>query len=216
MVRVRTNNIELIKKLKDFRKSYFTVADLEKVLDLKRESLYVTLNRLVKSGVLIRRAKNVYSLFTDPFAVEKIAGELYFPSYLSFEYVLSYYSILSQVPYTVTFATSRPTKKMTIGGISVEFSHLTKELFFGYVLSEGRYIAEKEKALLDELYMVSMGKRSINFMELDFSDIDRKKLEEYAKKFPSHTKLLLKSVKEYIGTTPITLGGAERIYWDRK
>jgi predicted transcriptional regulator of viral defense system len=74
MARVRTKNVDLIKKLKDFRKSYFTVADLEKVLDLKRESLYVTLNRLVKSGVLIRRAKNVYSLFTDPFAVEKIAG----------------------------------------------------------------------------------------------------------------------------------------------
>ena len=81
MARVRTNNIELIKKLRSFHKSYFTVADLEKVLELKRDSLYVTLNRLVKSGVLIRLAKNVYSLFTEPLGIEKIAGELYFPSY---------------------------------------------------------------------------------------------------------------------------------------
>ena len=216
MDRVRTNNITLIKKLKDFRKSYFTVADLEKVLDLKRDSLYVTLNRLVKSGVLIRRAKNVYCLFTDPFEVEKIASELYFPSYLSFEYALSYYSILSQVPYTVTFATSRPTKKMTIGGIAVEFSHLKKELFFGYVLKNGAYIAEKEKALLDQLYMVSMGKRALDIEELDFKDIDRKKLEEYAREFPSSVKPFLKSVKKYFGSTPITLEGAERVYWDRK
>lgn len=216
MARIRINNIALIKRLNDFRKSYFTVADLEKILELKRDSLYVTLSRLVRSGVLLRSARNVYTLFTDPFRVEKIASELYFPSYLSFEYALSYYSILSQVPFTVTFATSRPTKKMTIGGVAIEFSHLKKDLFFGYILKDGKYIAEKEKALLDQLYMVSMGKRVIDTEELDFRSIDRKKLEEYARKFPTAIKPLLKKVKDYIGSTPITLEGAERIYWDRK
>ncbi len=216
MARVRISNIELIKKLADFRKSYFTVADLEKVLDLSRDSLYVTLNRLVKSGILIRQAKNVYSLFTSPFEVEKIASELYFPAYLSFEYALSYYSVLFQVPYTVTLATSRPTKKMTIGGVAVEFSHLKDELFFGYTLKQGKYIAEKEKALLDQLYMVSMGKRSIDIEELDFRDIDKRKLEEYARKFPAQIKPLLRATKEYLGTTPITLEGAERVHWKSK
>lgn len=213
MARIRINNIALIKKLNDFRKSYFTVADLEKILELKRDSLYVTLSRLVRSGLLLRSARNVYTLFTDPFRVEKIASELYFPSYLSFEYALSYYSILSQVPFTVTFATSRPTKKMTIGGVAIEFSHLKKDLFFGYVLKDGKYIAEKEKALLDLLYMVSMGKRAIDTEELDFESIDRKKLEEYARKFPAAIKPLLKKVKDYIGSTPITLEGAKRVYW---
>lgn len=191
MVRVRPKDTELIKELRGFNKSYFTVADLEKVLDLKRDSLYVILNRLVKSGVLIRLAKNIYSLFTESVDVEKIAGELYFPSYLSFEQALSHYGILSQIPYTKTFATVRPTKKMIISGVEVEYSHLKKELFFGYILKNGKYIAEKEKALLDQLYMVSMGKRSINIEELDLKSMDIGKLTEYAKKFPNFVNLLL-------------------------
>src|SRR3989344_6006828 len=185
MARIRPKDVELIKKLRDFHKSYLTVADLEKVLDLKRDSLYVTLNRLVKSGVLVRLAKNIYSLFTETVDTEKIAGELYFPSYLSFEQALSQYGILSQIPYTQTFATTRPTKKMIIAGVEVEYSHLKKELFFGFILKNDKYIAEKEKALLDQLYMVSMGKRSINIEELDLSNLDIEKLTKYAKKFPS-------------------------------
>lgn len=211
----RPNNIELIKILRGFHKSYLTVADLEKVLGLKRDSLYVTLNRLVKSGVLVRLGKNIYSLFTETFDVEKIANELYFPSYLSFEQALSQYSILSQVPYTQTFATTRPTKKMVIADVVVEFSHIKKELFFGYLLRNGKYIADKEKALLDQLYMVSMGKRSIDVEELDLKDIDKIKLEEFAKRFPSQINPLLDKVKRYLGTTPVTLEGQERVAWNK-
>lgn len=213
MARIRPKDIDLIKKLSDFNKSYFTVADLEKVLDLERDSLYVTLNRLVKSGLLVRLARNIYSLFTKPLDHEKIANELYFPSYLSFEQALSQYSILSQIPHTLTFATNRPPKQITIAGVAIEYSHLKKNLFFGYILRNGKYIAEKEKALLDQLYMVSMGKRSIDIEELDLKDIDKDKFDEYAKKFPNRIKPLLDQVKKYIGTTPLTLKGNERVVW---
>lgn len=215
MVRVRPNDIELIKKLRAFNKSYFIVADLEKISGLGRDSLYVTLNRLVKSGVLERLAKNIYLPFTESPDLEKIANELYFPSYLSFEQALSQYSILSQIPYTQTFATVRPTKKITIRNVAVEYSHIKKELFFGYILRNGKYIAEKEKALLDELYMVSMGKRSIDIDELDLRDIDRKKLDEYTKRFPTQLKSLVDRVKKHIGTTPVTLKGVERVVWNK-
>ena len=216
MARVRLTNVELIKKLTGFNKSYFTVADLEKVLDLKRNSLYVTLNRMVKSGVLVRLGKNIYLLFTESVDIEKIANELYFPSYLSFEQALSQYGILSQIPYVHTFVTIRPTKKMVIAGVAVEYSHLKKELFWGYTLKNGKYIAEKEKALLDQLYIVSMGKRNVDIKELDLRDIDKEKLEEYAKKFPVIINPLLDQVKKYVGTTPITLEGNERVVWHKR
>ena len=173
------------------------------------------LNRLVKSGVLERLAKNIYVLFTESRDLAKIAGELYFPSYLSFEQALSHYGILPQIPYSLTFATPRPSKKLVLGDLEVEYSHLKKELFFGYVMEKGKYIAEKEKALLDELYMVSLGKRSINLSELDLKDIDRTKLDQYVQRFPARIKLLLDSAKSYLGTTPVTLEGKERIKWPR-
>lgn len=213
MARLRPKDIDLIKELTDFGKSYFTINDLEKILNLKKDSLYVTLNRLVKNGVLIRLKKNIYSLFTQSIDLEKIANEFYFPSYLSFEQALSQYSILSQIPYIQTFATTRLTKKIEINGVVVEYSHLPKNLFFGYLLKNGKYIAEPEKALLDQLYMLSRGKRSINIEELDFKNIDKNKLEEYANRFPSYIKPLVEKVKKYIGTTPLTLEGKQRVIW---
>ena len=215
MVRIRLNNIELIKKIRLLDKPYLAVADLEKIIGLQRKSLYVILNRLVKSGGLERLAKNIYVLFTESRDLAKIAGELYFPSYLSFEQALSHYGILPQIPYSLTFATPRPSKKLVLGDLEVEYSHLKKELFFGYVMEKGKYIAEKEKALLDELYMVSLGKRSINLSELDLKDIDRTKLDQYVQRFPARIKLLLDSAKSYLGTTPVTLEGKERIKWPR-
>lgn len=195
MVRIRPKDIDLVKKLTGFGKSYFSVADLEKILDLKKKSLYVTLHRLVKNGVLIRLRKNIYSLFTQALDYEKIANELYFPSYISFELALSEYGILSQIPYTQTLATTRPTKKTVINEIAIEYSHVPKNLFFGYVLKNGKYIATPEKALLDQLYMVSRGKRFLYIEELDLKDINKEKLKEYAKKFPSYIKPLMKELK---------------------
>src|ERR1700682_6019810 len=112
MVRIRPQDSALISRLLGLPKPYFTATDLEKILGLPRASLYVTLTRLVQAGVLVRLRKNVYKLAIAPTESEKAAGELYFPSYLSFESALSRYGILSQIPYTLTFATTRPSKKM--------------------------------------------------------------------------------------------------------
>jgi len=213
MIRIRPRDTELISKLTALRKSYFTVADLERVLGMERNSLYVTLNRLVKSGVLIRLRKNAYTIFTELVDAEKIANELYFPCYLSFESALSRYGILSQIPYTFTFATAKSSKKMKIGDFEVEFHHLKNDLFFGYTLEKGKNVARPEKALLDELYLMSRGKARVNIEELDLKDIDKKLLEKYAKRFPSYIKKLLGEARKYIGTTPITNERKERINW---
>ncbi len=95
------SNIKFIQMLRSFNKPYFTVADLEKILGMRRDSLYVTLNRLVGSGVLIRLKRGVYQPEFQGLELEKTANELYYPSYLSFESALSRYGILSQIPYTL-------------------------------------------------------------------------------------------------------------------
>lgn len=199
----------------DLKKPYFTVSDLEMILGLKRKSLYVTLNRLTKSGVLTRLKKNVYVVFTGDIDAEKIANEIYYPSYLSFEKALSVYGILSQIPFTLTFATARPSKKLTIANTEIEYSHIRKSLFFGYEVKKGKYIALPEKALLDELYMVSRGLRTLNMSELDLKEINKARLNEFAKKFPPYIGNLLGQVNKYIGTTPVTNETKERIKWDK-
>ena len=129
MVRIRPTNTELINRLTTLHKAYFTLADLEKVLGLKRNSLYVTINRLVKEGLLIRLRKNTYQVFTASSNIEKMANELYYPSYLSFETALSLYGILSQIPYTITLATVRPSKKIVLRNIEIDYKHIIFHLW---------------------------------------------------------------------------------------
>lgn len=213
MARIRPKDSELITKLMGFPKPYFTVTDLEKILGLKRESLYVTLSRLVKAGVLVRLRKNAYKLFIGEADLEKAANELYFPSYLSFETALSKYGILSQIPYTLTFATTRPSKRIVLRDTEVEYRHLKSDLFFGYTLEGGKTVAAAEKALLDELYLMSRGKAKIDIEELDLREIDVGLLEEYAAKFPDYMGGLVAQVKKLVGTSPATLETKERIEW---
>lgn len=200
----KINDIELLQILKGFNKPYFTVADFEKILGSKREVLYVTLNRLVKSGVLVRLKRGVYQPEFQSLELEKTINELYYPSYLSFESALSRYSILSQIPYTLTFATTKTSKKQNLAGREVEYRQLKDELFFGYNLVGGIYIAEPEKAILDQLYLMSKGKIVSDISEWSLVGLDKKKLLQYAKKFPltvqKRVKMLVSRLGEHITT----------------
>ncbi len=211
MARIRPKDSALISKLLALPKPYFTATDLEKILGLQRASLYVTLTRLVQAGVLARLRKNVYKLAIAPMESEKAASELYFPSYLSFESALAKYGILSQIPYTLTFATTRASKKIALAQTQIEYHHLKRDLFFGYAFENGICIAAPEKALLDELYLVSRGKATLTIEELDLREINVARLEEYAEKFPRYVAPLVERVKEFEGTMGVTLEGRERM-----
>ncbi|PIZ47029.1 hypothetical protein COY29_05735 [Candidatus Woesebacteria bacterium CG_4_10_14_0_2_um_filter_39_14] len=182
----KLNTMDFIKTLQELDRGFFTVADFEKITGLSKNSLKVTLNRLVKQGILTRLKRGIYQLSLSAIDVKRIANQLYYPSYLSFESALSDYGLLSQIPFTQTFATTRKSKKMTIWKTEVEFTQIKKDLFFGYTLDKGIYIAEPEKALLDELYLISRGKRTLDIKELDLGKIDKKKFDQYAKRFPAY------------------------------
>jgi predicted transcriptional regulator of viral defense system len=195
MERMKPKNIQLIQFLSQLNKPYLTVADLEKLLDLKnRESLYVTLHRLVNYGVLARLRRGVYQLALRPGDVAGMANLLYTPSYLSFESALARYGILSQIPYTITFATPRRSKRITVGDTVVEFRQLRADLFFGYTLEHRLYVAEPEKALLDNLYLMKRGKASLAWNELRLSGLSPERLQEYAVRFPTYVQTALREV----------------------
>jgi predicted transcriptional regulator of viral defense system len=141
MDRVKPKDLALVRQLLDLDKPYFGLADLGKVLGQQRPSLYVTLNRLVKSGVLLRLRRGVYQVSMRAPDVPRIANQLVYPSYLSFESALSRYGILSQVPYALTFATPRRSQRLLLGDTSVEFRQLKEELYFGFSMEAGLYLA---------------------------------------------------------------------------
>lgn len=199
------SDIELLQALQGFHKPYFTVADLEKILGFKRDVLYVTLNRLVKNKVLIRLKRGVYTHEFQSLELEKTANELYYPSYLSFESALSRYGIISQIPYVLTFATTKPSKKQRFVDREVEYRQLKGELFFGYTLIDGIYVAEPEKAMLDQIYLMSKGKVTSDINEWSLVGLDKKRLLEYAKPFPVIVQKRMSTLIPKLGEYTVTL-----------
>lgn len=194
MEKIKPADFSLIQILIALKKPYYTAADFEKILNQKRQSLYVTMFRLVKEGVLKRLQNNVYVFTLQEIDFEAIANELYYPSYLSFESALSRYGIVSQIPYTATFAVFKRPKKIQLGDKEIEFRRLKKDLFFGYNLTKGIFIAEPEKALLDQLYMVSMGKGTLSLDELNLKNISPSKFKNMTLKFPKAVRNLADSL----------------------
>lgn len=186
--------VDLIKTLFSLDKGYFTTADLQKITGLAKNSLKVSVYRLVKKGILIKIKRGVFQLAFNQVDVKKIANQLYYPSYLSFESALSYYGILSQIPYAQTFATPKRSKKITLWETEVVYRQLSKELFFGYTFLDGIYLAEPEKALLDQLYLVSRGLAILSLEELDLSKIERRKFIRYSHKFPLNVRNLARKL----------------------
>ena len=89
-----------------------------------------------------------------------IANVCYGPSYISFEYALSYYGLIPEYVSMYTSATfdKKNNKKYELSNIAFEYRSVPKEVFKEGILflknEEGiRYkIASKEKALCDTLY----------------------------------------------------------------
>lgn len=182
---VKRGGLELMGRLLTLRKSYLTPADLEKVLDQSRPALYVTLNRLVQQGVLIRLRRGVYQVTFQPPDLARVANLLVHQSYLSFESALSRHGILSQQPYSLTFATRHRTRRLRLGDTEVQYHQLKGDLFFGYTIVDGLYLAEPEKALLDQVYLTARGLSSLAWEEMDLAVIDRDRLCDYAARFPA-------------------------------
>ena len=68
------------------------------------------LSRMVDAGECFRISKGLYETDKNVSAY-LLAGSIYGPSYISFEYALSYYGLIPEAVYTVTNATFDKKKK---------------------------------------------------------------------------------------------------------
>lgn len=175
---------ELIKIFKSLNKSFYTKKELEVITKSSGEKLRLLINKLLNLGIIERITKDIYTVFYLYYSAEDIASTLYLPNYLSFESALARYDILNQVPYTITFATTKQSKNIIVAKKQVEFIQIPKNLFWGYVVSGDIYIAEPEKAFLDLIYIASVKNYQIDMDEINLKRLSRKILLEYSRRFP--------------------------------
>ncbi len=174
---------KLIQKIKNIPKSHFSFADLKKISDLSDESLKVAISRMIKNKEITKLKKGVYA--SDIFKVnwEGFAVETHNPSYLSFEWALAKYNILSQKPINLTLTTSKRSKKITTPQNIIIYHHLQPKLFWGFVKEDNYLLAEPEKAFLDLAYVSLNGYAKFDVEEMNLELLDKIKLKKYLKKF---------------------------------
>jgi predicted transcriptional regulator of viral defense system len=132
-------------------------------------------------------------------------------AYISLESGLREYGISTQSPRTLTCVTTDRPKDLKGRTITISYRSISPRLYWGFVRKTTRYgsylIAEPEKAILDWIYLGIQNGTAPALDELDFGSVDRPKLLNYARKFPSSTYLhLLPALVE--STSAVKLVGA--------
>ena len=197
----RYNLAGITKKVYDSGFSFFTLKTLRDILEISKEStLFSIVKKLIKAGVLLKIEKDKYLLKRREANDFALANFIYQPSYISFESALNFYGILSQFPYEIFSATARKSVKKVFQDKIFVYSHIKKELFWGYEKKENFLIALPEKALLDQVYLMSKGCKSINLDEYDLSRMKVSRLKEYLSKYPKtrQFKSAVNLLKKYL------------------
>jgi len=129
---------------------------------------------LVRSGELIPLKRGLYE--TDRSVPGyMLAASLYGPSYLSFEYALSFYGMIPERVTVYTSATFQKNRKLQFDNAFGTYTYQDVPAAAypkGYVWVDGKpypyLIAEREKALCDELAILSPIRGKKNFREYLF------------------------------------------------
>lgn len=195
------SSIERASKLYQSNLSLLTTFDIENLLQIKSSrTLEDLVKRLIQEKVLIQLEKGKYYIAAKQPSTFEIANFLYSPSYISFETALNFHGLLSQFPMETTSATLGKKVEKQVNEQLFTYSQIDKKLYTGYYKESGYLMAVKEKALFDELYLISKSIKSEKVLEeLDLSLVDRSLLAEYLRLLPkAKSKTIFDILEKYL------------------
>ena len=141
--------------------SVFTHEVLENILSTHVNNINSKISYMIKKGELIRLKKGFYifgeEYQSSPIDMISVANILYAPSYVSFEYALSFYGLIPERVHEVTSATMRMKKEFhtPIGRFTYKPVPLRAyALGIDWIhddINGGKLIATAEKALCDKI-----------------------------------------------------------------
>lgn len=186
----------------------------ELLLELSNYSVPKTkIQRMVKHGDLYKIKRGLYETNRNT-APYLLSGYIYGPSYISFEYALSWYGLIPERVEVCTCATccKNKSKKFITPFGNFLYRDIPQTVYpLGVSLErEGGYsyqIASPEKALCDMLYikpsvssvedLLNMLFEDLRIEEEDFYALRQDKMQEYAAKYnKKNLKLLVNLLKQ--------------------
>jgi len=169
------------------------VAELAQAARIRPESARVLASRYAQKGVFIRLKNNFYildqkwqNLSRNDFL--SIANRLQVPSYVSFMTALGFYEVTSQVQRGfVESASIKRSVRFDARDTTFNFYKLKKSYYFGFSRQGNIFIASKEKAFVDMVYLYALGKYRFDANSLDLRKLDKNRMSGILKIFPAKT-----------------------------
>jgi predicted transcriptional regulator of viral defense system len=165
---------------------------------LPAASVWKAASRLAKRGLLSRVSNGIYlnKLVRDVSASDFVSV-LRPNSYVSLESALNHWGVSTQSPASLTCVTTGKPRVYRTTEFAITFRTISEHLFWGFVEKQTRYskyrIAEAEKALLDWVYLTLQNGLTPRLDEIELQVLDKKKLANYADKYPKTVRSALTS-----------------------
>ncbi|MBW2219778.1 MAG: hypothetical protein JRF40_09865 [Deltaproteobacteria bacterium] len=182
--------------LRKIKSLYFTYNEVADTLEITNDSARVICSRYVAKNLLIRIKRNVYALqerwkCLDETEIMQIANIIQVPSYISLTTALSYYGYTTQIQqnYIESICVNKTFYK-NVDQVEFNYTKISKQYYFDFNKLNGVFIASPEKALLDALYLASLGRYSLDFSALETSKFDKEKLRGLFTGYPKKTNKL--------------------------
>lgn len=204
---MKSQSLKLIANL-----DFFTKETLRQ-LEPNEEALSFNLKSWQKAGKIITLKNGLY-LLRERWEKEPdkegysefLANKIYEPSYLSGEYVMAKYGLLTEAVYGISNVTTKKTKvfKNKLGVFS--YSSITPSLFTGFKIENNprsRFVASKAKAIFDYLYFRFLKETPVNEKEIlelriNWENVTKKEWFEIEKYIKIGKSLRLKEVGKII------------------
>ena len=183
-----------INDLSQLSRMLFFTKDTLRQLENRADSLDYNLKYWKKRGIIIALKKGMYILkerwekeINRDLYMMYLSNKIYEPSYLSLEYVLNKYSLLTEAVYGLTSITTRSTKFFNNDLGRFSYYSISPKLFGGYELdkfySAPIFIANKTKALFDYLYLrflkkTPIEKNEVSELRINWENINSKEFKQ--------------------------------------
>jgi len=186
-----------ILELNRINKLYFGYEEISMALGITLPSAKVSANRYVNQGLLIKLKRNIYILREKWKVIERedkfiLANLVQVPSYISLMTALDYYEVTTQIQreFIESVAVKRTIEK-EVDNTVFNFTKISANLYFGFKKDKDFFMATPEKAFLDALYMMSLGRYNFDIDSIDFGKLNRNEISKMRKGFPVKTQKLL-------------------------
>jgi len=178
--------ITFLKELESMRNPVILLNDIARIIGKGREYSRVYAYRLKKKNLLMEIEKGKYALSEEPY---EVASGIVFPSYISFISAYYVYGFTTQIPIIIQVVTLKPRKPLIFKNMQIQFITFKNRNMFGYKRERFRemdiFIAEKEKAIVDSLYLPQYCPITESCEALKSKEINIDKLIDYALKMNS-------------------------------